>query len=233
MERLKRRLGLHPTDADSEDWPPWYRAYRDILAQSEVPAADRLLNTITIVVLDAETTGLDVRTDRILSLGALRVYGNSIHLAEKFEAYLPSPSSVENSHAIPIHGIIPNSRRYTYSDEPSMLAELLDYLRDSVIVGHHIGFDIEMINRALARHGAGPLKNRVVDTVGLAKRLRPAGYWTPEGDYSLDVLARRYRIPLSDRHTALGDSYITAVLWLKLLTRLAVKLDRDLRISDL
>ncbi|MBB4077764.1 DNA polymerase-3 subunit epsilon [Lewinella aquimaris] len=227
LNKLRARF----TGAGNDDWPDWYRTYRQ--RNATPPAPSRLVSELPIVVLDAETTGLDIRQDRMLCLGGLRVHGNSISLREKFEAYLHTPPGHDGKPAVSIHGIIPNSHRYTYVKEPKLLADLLEYVGDAVIVGHHIGFDVEMINRSLQRNGAGPLVNRVIDTSNLAKRLRPAGYWTPENDYSLDALARRYRIPLSDRHTALGDCYITAVLWLKLLTRLAVKLGHDLRMEDL
>ncbi|MCP9235021.1 PolC-type DNA polymerase III [Lewinella sp. JB7] len=227
----KLRNKLSGSDGSAAQWPDWYCHYRQRTANPPAPLS--AVSSLSIVVLDAETTGLDVRVDRILCLGALRVHGNSISLGEKFEAYLPTPPGCDAKPAVSIHGIIPNSHRYSYVEEPKLLADLLEYLGDSIIVGHHIGFDIEMINRSLLRNGAAPLVNRVIDTGILAKRLRPSGYWTPENDYSLDALARRYRIPLSDRHTALGDCYITAVLWLKLLTRLTVKLGRELRLEDL
>lgn len=193
---------------------------------------NRSLSEIKVIVLDAETTGLDTATDRILSLGGLKVEGNSIDLGQKFEAYLPTPDGHSASGAVAVHGIIPNSRRYNYVAEEKLLIDLLSYVDNSLIVGHHIGFDLQILNLALARNGAGPIVNRVVDTAKLSMRLRPAGYWSPKDDYSLDTLARRYRIPLSDRHTALGDCYITSILWLKLLTKLAVKLGRDLVLAD-
>ncbi|PPK86729.1 DNA polymerase III epsilon subunit [Neolewinella xylanilytica] len=229
LRRIQDRLTGNGLDRRA-DWPSWYREYADSFQSPPPPGTP--LHELPVVVLDAETTGLDVRRDRILSLGALRVSGNSISLADKFEAYLPVPDGFDGSESVSIHGIIPNSSRYDHTDEPTLLAEFLTYLGSKVIVGHHIGFDVEMINRSLLRHGAPPLRNAVVDTADLAKRLRPAGYWTPRHDYGLDALAKRYTIPLSDRHTALGDCYITAVLWLKLLRRLAVKLDRDLVLGD-
>ena len=231
LKRMTAKLTGVRSDQYADQWPSWYRDYRQNF--QKLPDASTLLHEISIVVLDAETTGLDVKRDRILSLGALRVTGNSISLADKFEAYLPTPSGYEQAQAVSIHGIIPNSTRYRHVDEPTLLQSFLPYLGSHLIVGHHIGFDLEMLNRSLERHGAGPLQNRVIDTAALAKRVRPAGYWTPQHDYTLDALAKRYSIPLSDRHTALGDCYITAVLWLKLLRRLAVKLDRDLLVGDL
>ena len=223
---------LKPTKRADPAWPDWYRTYLAAFEQTPLHP-EQLVSSVPLVVLDAETTGLDVRQDRIVSIGALSVLGNSIHLADKFEAYLPTPAASNDTAAIIIHGILPNSQRYRYTEAPRLLSDLLGYLGTRPIVGHHIGFDVAMINRSLARHGAGPLRNQVVDTATLAQRLQPAGYWTSPEMYSLDTLAKRYRIPLSDRHTALGDCYITAVLWLKLLTRLAVRLDRDLRLADL
>ena len=210
--------------------PTWYRTYAESFA--DMPETLDTIEDLKVVVLDAETTGLDVERDRMLSLGGLRVTGNSISLADKLEGYLATPPGFETSASVSIHGIIPNSSRYLMSEEPQLLARLLKYLGPDPVVGHHIGFDIAVINGALARCGAGPLRNPVIDTGALARRLRPAGYWTPDQDYSLDALARRYSIPLSDRHTALGDCYITAVLYLKLLRRLAIKRGKPLALKD-
>ena len=231
FDKLRYGIGRRSQESFDPNWPDWYRTYWSLNTTHAASGAP--LSEQSIVVLDAETTGLDVNTDRLISVGALRVVGNSIRLGEKFEAYLPTPVDRSNTSAVLIHGIIPNSHRYTYHEEPALLKELLEYLGNAIIVGHHIGFDLEIINRSLRRQGAAPLRNLTYDTANIAKRLRPSGYWTPDGDYSLDALARRYRIPLSDRHTALGDCYITAVLWLKLLTRLAQKVGRDLTVSDL
>ncbi|MGB3801782.1 MAG: 3'-5' exonuclease [Lewinella sp.] len=230
LHRVRDRLTGGKNTPGRDTWPDWYRAYRE--TYTPLPPSSTPLHELSIIVLDAETTGLDVKRDRMLSLGALRVTGNSISLADKFETYLPVPEGFDASDSVSIHGIIPNSSRYKHTDEPTLLANFLTYLGGDLIVGHHIAFDVEMINRSLLRRGAQTLQNTVVDTGDLARRLRPAGYWTPPHDYSLDSLAKRYSIPLSDRHTALGDCYITAVLWLKLLRRLAVKVDRDLVLGD-
>ncbi|MEM1357514.1 MAG: 3'-5' exonuclease [Bacteroidota bacterium] len=231
FRKLRNSVRGKPKEIIDPNWPTWYQSYFsgfNYLAPKGQPVKE-----VKIVVIDAETTGLDVAADRLLSLGALRVRGNTIHLQQQFEAYCPTPLDHYDAKAVAIHGIIPNSERYTYSKEADMLEQFLDFLGDQIIVGHHIGFDVEMINRALVRLGASKLKNRVVDTAVLAERLQPTGYWTPPDQFSLDKLARRYKIPLSDRHTALGDAYITAVLWLKLIARLQEKSRKDLVAEDL
>lgn len=233
LRKLKSTLRKRKTVPPAPHWPEWYLDYAT--AYEENPPHDHQLLTETdIIVIDAETTGLNLKQDQLISLGALKVRGTSIFIQNQFEGYLPTPSGHQDKGAISIHGILPNSKRYAYDQEEDLLQKLLQFLGSgSLIVGHHIGFDVSMINQALARQGAGPLQNKVIDTAKLAERLQPAGYWTPPEKFSLDNLARRYRIPLSDRHTALGDAYITAVLWLKLTARLAKKVGRGLKVEDL
>ncbi|MBC6993453.1 3'-5' exonuclease [Neolewinella lacunae] len=231
LRKLRASLKRNSAEEAAADWPEWYQSYHAIASagtQAPLPLAER-----SIVVLDAETTGLDPKQDHLLSLGALKISGNNILTNAQFEAYLPAPEGYADSSTVAIHGLVPNSARYVYSNEEQLLADFLAYLGDAIIVGHHIAFDLEMINRALLKQGTGKLLNSVVDTAKVAERLQPVGYWTPKDQFTLDKLARRYRIPLSDRHTALGDAYITAVLWLKLMARMHDKLQREVTLADL
>jgi DNA polymerase-3 subunit epsilon len=230
LDKLRNALARNPRSSGNTAWPAWYQQYAS-LPHSAAPRK-QAFREVDLVVLDAETTGLNPRRDQLLSLGALRLRGHTIRLKECFEAYLPPPEELRDPTAGSVHGIVPNSSRYRYTDIASLMEQFLEYLGEAVIVGHHISFDVEMINRALTSLGAGPLKNRVIDTAVLAQKVHPPGYWTPQGEYALDKLARRYKISLSDRHTALGDSYITAILLLKLLSRLAEKRGRDLLVED-
>jgi DNA polymerase-3 subunit epsilon len=78
-----------------------------------------------------------------------------------------------------------------------------------------------MIERALRRRvPAFRLYNRCIDTAHLAIRCDhpgPSAEMISYASYSLDALAQRFQIRSSDRHTAWGDSLITAQLLLKLL----------------
>ena len=47
--------------------------------------------------------------------------------------------------------------------------------------------------------------------------------------YTLDELARKFDLSCRDRHTALGDAYITAMAFLKILTRLEEKRELTLK----
>jgi len=81
-----------------------------------------------------------------------------------------------------------------------------------------------MINKALERHGLPSLKNKSLDTVFLYKKsLLRSPLIERKEDYSLDELADKFNISKKDRHTALGDAYITALLFLKILKKMKEK----------
>ncbi|MCG6941422.1 MAG: 3'-5' exonuclease [Thiohalocapsa sp.] len=176
---------------------------------------------VRFVVLDCETTGLDPRRDRIVSIGAVAVSGGEIDLGDTFEALL---RVLHNTAATLVHGITRDETREGVGEDEA-LAGLLDYLRDGVIVGHHIGHDLAMIDAALARHQAPGLLNRHLDTGLLALLLEADGAFAgqaPLDDLSLDGLCRRFDIAPYDRHTAPGDAFLTAQILLRLL-RLAAR----------
>ncbi|MEP1410772.1 MAG: 3'-5' exonuclease, partial [Maribacter dokdonensis] len=73
-------------------------------------------------------------------------------------------------------------------------------------------------------HGLPKLKNKVLDTGVIYKKTLLKSYLVqPKAQYSLDELAEKFSISKKDRHTALGDAYITAVAFLKIISRLKEK----------
>jgi len=90
-----------------------------------------------------------------------------------------------------------------------------------------MAFDIEMINAALKRMGLPKLKNKTIDTGILYKKLEGK----KDSHFNLDVLCEEFNIPKHDRHTAAGDAFITALLFLKIISKL--KKERNLHYSDL
>ncbi|MEL6862880.1 MAG: 3'-5' exonuclease [Bacteroidota bacterium] len=174
------------------------------------------------VVFDTETTGLDLKKDRICQIGAVAVKGYSIHLKDFFDTLVYQESGGLGK-VKEVHGLR-DSVIQSGLEEEAAIVQFIQYLGNAIILAHHAAFDIGMINTALKR-SFGPrfkLKNKYLDTAHMEKRLRPVSAYAVENpsDYSLDVLAGKYGIALHDRHTAIGDAFITAQIFLKIAARL-------------
>lgn len=182
------------------------------------------IDEVRFVVLDSETTGLNPRTDRIITIGAVAVHGGDIVIDDGFSALL---KVTENTSAVSVHGITRDQSRHGI-DEPVAIEAFLDYLRDGVIVGHHIGHDIATLDAALERHWGFQLRNRSLDTMDLTLHLERAGAFAGRPqirEFSLDSLCAMFGVIPHDRHTADGDAFITAQIFLRLV-RLASRLGR-------
>jgi DNA polymerase-3 subunit epsilon len=113
-------------------------------------------------------------------------------------------------------------------EEPRALELFLEYLKDGVIVGHHIGHDISAFDAALDRHWGVRLMNRSLDTMDLTLHLERDGAFAgrpPIRHFTLDALCEMFGVIPYDRHTAAGDAFITAQVFLRLL-RLAGRVGR-------
>lgn len=196
----------------------------EFLGRSEKSSDDEQSNHIDatrFVVLDTETTGFDYTNDRILCIGAIILQNGMIHIHDSFEVFIQQEHYDQAS--AQIHGIL----KECVIDRPTELEALqqfLDFLGDSIIIAHHTIFDITMINKALERNGLPKLKNKTLDTAVLYKKtLLVSNLLERKENYSLDELADKFDISKKDRHTAMGDAYITAIAFLKILNKLRDK----------
>lgn len=174
------------------------------------------VNTLRFLSVDTEGTGLDPAHDFLVTYGAVAVLGGEIRLDDTFEAMVRRPFNDAN---VTLHGV---TREQSLSgDRPDeAFANFLGYIRNDVLVGHHIEYDMGMLDAAGDRYFGIALRNRWVDTMELALHLEKDGVLEAQkthGDFSLDGLCARFHIPPHDRHTAAGDAFLTAQVFLKLL----------------
>jgi len=177
---------------------------------------DTPIDRVRFVLLDSETTGLDPRTDRLITIGAIGVFGGDMWLGDAFESLIRID---ENTSAVTVHGVTRDESRAGV-EETEALAAFLDYLGDGVIVGHHIGHDVETFNAGYERHWGFQLLNRSLDTMDLTLHLERAGAFLgrpPIRRFTLDSLCELFGVIPHGRHTATGDAFITAEVFLRLL----------------
>jgi DNA polymerase-3 subunit epsilon len=119
------------------------------------------------VCIDCETTGLDPKEDRVIEVAALCFDGES-----SFEQYesLIDPECVIPDSAIAIHHITQEMVQGKPKIQ-AVLSEILSLIADHIIIGHGVGFDIELLAVAAERHGITSTirQNPRIDTLRLAR----------------------------------------------------------------
>jgi DNA polymerase-3 subunit epsilon len=164
------------------------------------------------IVLDTETTGLDpLEGHRIVEIGCVELL-NRIPTGQAFHRYL-NPERDVPVEAFDVHGL---SGEFLY-DKPlfaDVAEDLIAFIGDAPLVAHNAGFDLAFINAEFERVGRAAIaRERVVDTLLLARRKHPAG------PNRLDDLCTRYGIDRSRRtkHGALLDAELLAEVYLELI----------------
>ncbi len=203
--------------SNREAHPPFWQSY--LSAFEDQPFDPRQpVSEVTFVVFDTETTGLDTQQDHILSMGAVKVRNWTVEVSSRLEIFVQQAYQPKGE-VVAVHGILPGAHDASFP-EPEAVKQFLSYCGSGVLVAHHAAFDITMVNKALGKLGPFRLENKVLDTGTLARRVAQHPQLARPGTYGLDQLCRQYHISPSDRHTAAGDAFITALLLMKLLYRL-------------
>ncbi|RME65669.1 MAG: 3'-5' exonuclease [Nitrospirae bacterium] len=187
---------------------------------------NRALEEVDFVVVDTELTGLNSRKDSIVSIGAIRMEGSRILLGDVFYRVV-APSTV-NSAAVVVHEITPDETSLC-PELNLVLPEFLYFIKDRVIVGHHIDLDISFINRALKSSGKKPLENPAVDTYKIytylkRKKIEADAFFEPaKAPESLFEIAGTYDISVQNVHHALYDAFVTAQLFQRFIHELKLR----------
>jgi DNA polymerase-3 subunit epsilon len=169
------------------------------------------------VVLSTETSGLNPDKDIILSIGSFAVIDNSIVIGDNFETVLLQYKFLHDN-GLSNEFIVESKMKKLV--EPEAIKLFIEYIGNAVLVGHHVDFDVEMINAALERLDCGRLKNEALDIDIMYRKLHDI----TDKEFSLDELSTIYKIPKSERNSSSEDAYRIALLFLKLKSRLGIKI---------
>ena len=188
------------------------------------------------VVCDTELTGLHKRKDEIVSIGAVRISGLQIELANTFHT-LVRPEKLDANQATFVHRITPEQLRKAPRVE-EVLPRFVEYCTGALLVGHCISLDLHFLNLAMKKNLGGVLPNPCVDTMTMARLYkelagkRGARFASTPGSLVLDDLTAEFKLPRFKPHDALEDALQTAYLFLflaKKLKSLGVRTLEDVR----
>jgi DNA polymerase-3 subunit epsilon len=109
------------------------------------------LEDLPVIVVDTETTGLEVLTDRIVSIGAVCAHGPRLYrsrlLDELIDPGVPIPPASTAVHGI-TDAMVRDARAF-----PEVWADFQRLARGRVVVGHNIAFDLTILRAECLRHG--------------------------------------------------------------------------------
>ncbi len=186
----------------------------DLPPPAPPPQAHTALTRLPGTVLDTETTGLDVTLDSICAIGAVRMHGEHIFRGVTIDRLINPGRSIP-ARSTAVHGIT-NAMVACVPGPEAALPELAAMLRGTVMIGHNIGFDLAMLRRAAGQAGLDWQDPPWLDTLLLAAALEP-----DETDLNLESIALRLGVSVNGRHTALGDSLVTAEVFARMIPLLA------------
>ena len=172
------------------------------------------------IVLDTETTGLEVKDGhRIVEIGCIELQ-NQIPTSKKFHCYL-NPERKVSEKALEVHG---------YTDEflapkkkfLEIVNDFLNFIENKKLIIHNAEFDLSHLNNELSLIGKKKIdKKNVIDTLMLARDKFPG---SPN---HLDALCKRFRIDNSKRtqHSALVDCELLSKVYINLIDQKEPTLD--------
>jgi DNA polymerase III epsilon subunit family exonuclease len=220
-----RRLLLHPlllVATTKANRPEHRRSHWQVADRSEaVPPLPTFSGTtslidLPILSLDTETTGLDPKLDRIVSLAAAPLLQGRLYLHQASNILI-NPGRPIPFQATAIHGLAdPDvANAMPFADHAAGIDRLI---QGYVLLGHNVIFDAMMLQHEITRLQDSWQAPPLLDTLLLYATVQPQAR-----TYSLDHAASKLRVSLAGRHTALGDALIVLDLFYRLLPLLATR----------
>lgn len=177
------------------------------------PSLETQINTLPILAVDFETTGLDAKTNKLLSVGFVAMDNEQIKLNSCYHQIINTSAQLEESNVI-IHQITDDQKE---QGQPLhiVIEQLLKALTGKVMLVHFARIERQFLQQAcLELYGLAP-DFPIIDTLVVAKRQldkRDVAY--DPSELRLSNLRHKYNLPEHHGHDALNDAIATAELLL-------------------
>jgi DNA polymerase-3 subunit epsilon len=171
------------------------------------------------VALDCETTGLNTRTDDIISIGAVRIKGNRIMTSERLELIV-GPEKRLSADSVRVHRLREQDVAQGLAPDDAMM-QLMRFIGSRPLVGYYLEFDVAMINRVLFPMLGMGLPQPKIEVSALHydykyQQLPSSARDNSSVDLRFDGLMLDLGLPLRPAHDALNDAVMAALAFLKL-----------------
>lgn len=197
------------------------RGEHDLSLHDRPPAGavvgpDTPLAALPALAIDTETTGLDPRQDRVISIGGVRLHGDRLYRSATLN-FLVNPGRTIPNRTIAVHGIS-NSMVAGAPPFSAIAEEFAGATQRLVMIGHHVAFDVGMLQLEMRAAGRDWSPAHSLDVM-----LLYAGLFPERNSYLLDDMATDLEVPVIGRHSALGDALTTAEIFVRLVPLLIAR----------
>ena len=175
----------------------------------------RFLKDLTYVVFDIETTGLSSTRDKIIEIAAVKIEAGAI--TERYQTFINPGESLSHftTELTDITDEMLAPAPFIEEELPTFLA----FCKNACLVAHNAHFDIGHIRENSNRLGLEFDDSLVIDTLNLARYF----YNQDLKRFNLKALAKFFKVKQESHHRAEDDAYVTAQIWLMMLTDLLAK----------
>lgn len=188
--------------------------------RTPAPSRRTPVGKLPLLAVDVETTGLDFKNDRLLSIGWVPVNGHEIDLSGAGYGVLEQDSHETVGDSATIHGLTDDHVENTGEAAPVVLSRFLTALRGRAMLVHYKKVESTFLSDACQEHFGTGLKSHYVDTLELARRFIEDGGGHPKGDeLRLARVRERLELPSYHNHNALTDALACAEVYLALVAR--------------
>lgn len=155
------------------------------------------------IALDLETTGLNPKYARIIEIGAVKIKEGQV--TDTYSKIINAKTTLSEQ-IIHLTGITQEMMEQGEEIE-KVIAELLDFCDEDVLLGHNIPFDYSFVKKA-AVNSKLTFEKQAIDTLKLARKFLPK-----LEKRSLEYLCNYYQIEHVDKHRAYCDALATSDLY--------------------
>lgn len=160
------------------------------------------LENNNVVVFDVESTGTDTTRDEIIQIAAIKIDKNGKEI-DRFMKFLKTDKPVGDSEKV--HHFSDEFLAENGEDKEKTLLEFLEFIRGTVIVGHNVQYDINILTSELSRRGLPkPTFEEFYDTLDLFRRFYPN-----LDNHKLEYLSAYVDTEHKPNHNALFDILAT------------------------
>lgn len=186
-----------------------------------------ILNNYTVI--DIETTGLDPYFNEIIEISAIRIRNNKIVdeytslIKPRSYSYIQNDGKTDDYITIEDEKVqyideyisqltgITNKMLDKSPDILDVLPTFKNFIKDDVLIGHNVNFDINFLYDNFIKYIKEPLLNNFIDTLRISRKLLPE-----LKHHRLDDLIIYFSKEARNEHRALNDCKITNEIYIDL-----------------